>query len=74
MTTSATEVTPTASESEARADTVSEGVSREAEPLKSTRDQADMDREDESETDIDTEIQDTVGSKRRGIRLKQDLN
>jgi hypothetical protein len=49
-------------------------ASRESESLKSAREMADIDREDETETDIDMEIQDTVGSKRRGIRLKQDLN
>lgn len=34
----------------------------------------DLDLDDELDQDIDTEMQDTVGSKRRGIRLKQDLN
>ena len=32
------------------------------------------DMDDESDQEIDVEVQDTVGSKRRGIRLKQDLN
>jgi hypothetical protein len=30
--------------------------------------------DDEAEQDIDLETHDTVGAKRRGIRLKQDLN
>ncbi len=34
----------------------------------------DMDVDDDADQDADAEVQDTVGSKRRGIRLKQDLN
>lgn len=34
----------------------------------------DADIDDELDMDIDLETQDTVGTKRRGIRLKQDLN
>jgi hypothetical protein len=46
----------------------------EAEPVKMTRELTDRDADDESDHDVDVEVQDVVGSKRRGIRLKQDLN
>jgi len=44
----------------------------EKEPVMKTRDAAEAD--DEFEQELDIESSDTVGSKRRGIRLKQDLN
>ncbi len=49
---------------------ISEPPATEAEPVRMARDMTDMDVDD----DADAEVQDTVGSKRRGIRLKQDLN
>jgi hypothetical protein len=63
---------PTAAEAEAVA--VSETPPAEAKPVKPTPALADMDMDDESEQDLELETQDTVGTKRRGIRLKQDLN
>jgi multidrug efflux pump subunit AcrB len=44
----------------------------ESGPVVKTRDVTEAD--DEFEQDLDIETSDTVGSKRRGIRLKQDLN
>ena len=56
-----------------QAATISEHASATgSESTGKTRDMTEVD--DEGEPEFDTETHDTVGSKRRGIRLKQDLN